>query len=205
VLNVASLPRVPERGKIRRMHDGCNGDQVRINSFALVSYCSGPLADYLTRLRSDLVPDCEAKAHLTVLPPRPIHDSAEHAMHELMEGLQDFGPVLVELGDVATFPESRVIYVSVKSGHEELERMHDALNTGSVAFEEPFPYHPHITLAQDLPIESIGPVLDRARRHWTSWPHPRSFMVERLTFVQNTFENRWCDLEDVQLVARVAS
>ena len=203
--NVPSLLRAPERGKIRRMDDGCIGDQAKINSFALVSYCSGPLAEYLTRLRSDLVPDCEAKAHLTVLPPRPFTRSAEHAMQELTEGLQDFGPVLVELGDVATFPESRVIYVSVKAGHLELERMHDVLNLGDVAFEEPFPYHPHITLAQDLTPESIGPVLERARRHWTSWPHPRSFMVERLTFVQNTLENRWCDLEDVQLVARVAS
>lgn len=195
---------VPERGKIRRM-DGSSGVAARINSFALVSYCSGPLAEYLTRLRSDLVPDCEAKAHLTVLPPRPIRGSAGDAVLGLMETLQEFGPILVELGDVEMFPESRVIYVSVKGGHAELERMHDALNTGDVAYEEPFPYHPHITLAQDLSPESIASVLERARLHWTSRPHPRSFMVEKLTFVQNTFENQWCDLEDMHLVSRVAS
>ena len=198
------LTELSERGKIEWM-DGCDGDRARINSFALVSYCSGPLADYLTRLRGDLVADCETKAHLTVLPPRPVQGSAEHALQELTEGLQDFAPVLVELGDVAMFPESRVIYVTVKAGHRELERMHDALNTGDLAFEEPFPYHPHITLAQDLTTESIGPVLERARRHWTSWPHPRSFVVEKLTFVQNTFENRWHDLADMHLVSRVAS
>ncbi len=185
--------------------DGSCGGEARINSFALVSYCSGPLAEYLTRLRSDLVPDCEAKAHLTVLPPRPIRGSAEDAVRGLMEGLQDFGPVLVELGDVAMFPDSRVIYVSIKAGHAELELMHDALNIGDVAYEEPFPYHPHITLAQDLSPESLESVWERARRHWTSWPHPRSFMVEKLTFVQNTLENRWCDLEDVHLVSRVTT
>jgi 2'-5' RNA ligase len=175
------------------------------NSFALVSYCSGPLAEYLTRLRSDLVPDCEAKAHLTVLPPRPIRGSAEHAALGLTESLQDFGPVLVELGDVSMFPESRVIYLSVTTGHLELERMHDALNTGDVAYDEPFPYHPHITLAQDLSPDLFASVWERARRHWNSWPHPRSFMMEKLTFVQNTFENRWCDLDDIPLVSRVAT
>lgn len=184
--------------------DGSCGGEARINSFALVSYCSGPLADYLTRLRRDLVPDCEAKAHLTVLPPRPIHGSAEDAVRGLTEGLQDFGPVLVELGGVAMFEDSRVIYLSVKTGHEELERMHDALNDGDVAFEEPFPYHPHITLAQDLSPDSFASVMERAQRHWNSWPHPRSFVVEKLTFVQNTFENRWCDLEDMHLASRVA-
>jgi 2'-5' RNA ligase len=178
--------------------------EVPINSFALISYFSGPLAEYLTRLRRELVADCEAKAHLTILPPRPIHGPAERAARGLAHNLQEFGPILVELGDIEIFPESRVIFVSVRAGHAELVRMHDALNIGAVAFEEPFPYHPHITLAQDLPPESIAAVLERAHRHWTDWPHPRSFMVETLAFVQNTLENRWFDIEDVTLPSRVA-
>jgi 2'-5' RNA ligase len=185
--------------------DRCNGGEVPINSFALVSYFSGPLAEYLTRLRRELVFDCEARAHLTILPPRPIRSSAEDALRDLTQNLLEFGPVFVELGDVEIFRESRVIYVSVKTGHLGLERMHDALNTGGVAFEEPFPYHPHITLAQDLAAESIGQVLARAREHWTRWPHPRNFVVEKVTFVQNTLENRWVDLDDVTLATRVAS
>lgn len=184
---------------------GSNGGEAAINSFALISYFSGPLAEYLTRLRRELVADCEARAHLTVLPPRPIEGSVEDATRGLVHGLQDFQPVLVELGDVEMFPESRVIYVSVKAGQAELERMHDALNAGGLAFEEPFPYHPHITLAQDLAPESIAAALERARGYWNRWPHPRSFVVEKLTLVQNTLENRWFDLEDVNLVSRVAS
>jgi 2'-5' RNA ligase len=185
--------------------DRCNGREGLINSFALVSYFSGPLAEYLTRLRRELVPDCEAKAHLTILPPRPIQSSASDAGRDLAQHLQDFAPIFVELGDVEIFPESRVIYVSVKHGHVGLEQMHDALNTGSVAFEEPFPYHPHITLAQDLPVDSIDHVLAQAREHWLRWPHPRNFVVEKLTFVQNTLEDGWLDLQDVLLASRVAS
>ncbi|HEV2198466.1 MAG TPA: 2'-5' RNA ligase family protein [Bryobacteraceae bacterium] len=184
---------------------GSDVGEVKINSFAVVSYFTGPLAEYLTRLRRELVADCEARAHLTVLPPRPMEGSVEDATRGLFHGVQDFQPILVELGGVELFPESRVIYVSVKTGQAELERMHDALNTGGMAFEEPFPYHPHITLAQDLPPESIAAVLDRARSHWNNWPHPRSFVVEKLTLVQNSLGNRWFDLEDVNLVSRVAS
>jgi 2'-5' RNA ligase len=182
-----------------------NGSEAKINSFALISYFSGPLAEYLTRLRRELVSDCEARAHLTVLPPRPMEGSVEDAARGLVRGLQDFQPILVMLGDVEMFPESRVIYVSVTAGHTELERLHDALNIGGLAFEEPFPYHPHVTLAQDLPSESIAAVLGHARSYWNRWPHPRSFVVEKLTLVQNSLENQWFDLEDVNLVSRVAS
>src|SRR5215467_6185984 len=114
---------------------GCNG--AGINSFALVSYFSGPLSEYLTRLRRELVPDCEAKAHLTILPPRPIRGAVADAVRELSQGLQEFAPVYVELGDIEMFAESRVVYISVTAGRVDLQRMHDALNTAAVSFEEP--------------------------------------------------------------------
>jgi 2'-5' RNA ligase len=182
---------------------GSNG--AGINSFALVSYFSGPLSEYLTRLRRELVPDCEAKAHLTVLPPRAIQGAVADAVRGLAQGLQEFSPVYVELGGVEMFAESRVVYVSVTAGRAELERMHDALNIGAVAFDEPFPYHPHITLAQAVSSDSIETVLERARDFWNKWPHPRSFAVEDLTIVQNTVTNCWFDVEEVHLAARVSS
>ena len=195
---------MPWRDKIRAVSGSSTGD-VGINSFAVVSYFPGPLAEYLARLRRELVADCEARAHLTVLPPRPIEGRPEDASRGLYHVLQDFHPIPVELGGVEMFPESRVIYVSVQAGRAELERMYRALNSGGMAFQEPFPYHPHVTLARDAAAESIGAMLDRARSSWNSSPHPRSFLVEKLTLVQNTLENRWLDLEEVSLVSRVAS
>jgi 2'-5' RNA ligase len=182
---------------------GSNG--AGINSFALVSYFTGPLSEYLTRLRRELVADCEAKAHLTVLPPRPIQGALADAVRGLAQGLHEFSPVYVELGGVEMFAESRVVYVSVTVGRADLERMHNALNTGAVAFEEPFPYHPHITLAQDISPDAIETVLERARDFWNRWPHPRSFVVENLTVVQNTADNCWFDVDEVHLPARVSS
>ena len=177
----------------------------QLNSFALVSYLSDPLAEFLNRLRRDLVPECVAKAHVTVLPPRPLKSSREEAWQELQQRLQDFQPFHVELGEINVFPGFEAVYLSIRSGHQELEHMHAALNTGRLAYEEPFPYHPHLTLAQELPPQELAAAMELAAGRWREFPHPRRFTVDKLTFVQNTRENRWTDLAAVDLASHVTS
>ena len=151
------------------------GEQsVGVNSYALVSYLSGPLAQFLEDLRAQLSHGCTARAHITVLPPRPITGSSADAWKMLSEQLQDFPPFIVELGDVEIFRQSQVIYVAVKTGHAALEKMHRTLNAGPVAFEEPFPYHPHVTLAQGS-AQVVPP--------WQTRPGPHG-VVGQLTAVQ---------------------
>jgi 2'-5' RNA ligase len=190
--------------------DGRNGLETRINSFALVSYLSGPLAELLDEIRHDFAPATRAKAHLTILPPRPLsglhpfaEDAAAEIIDELKERLQDFAPFRVELGEVEVFEGSQVIYVSIKGGFEELERMHDALNTGRMAFEEPYPYHPHVTVVQELAPGDVPDAAQFARWRWSEFTHSRSMRVECLTFVQNTIENCWTDLAMLELGSRV--
>lgn len=185
--------------------DGCNGRGTRINSFALVSYLPEPLAGYLDSLRNDLVQECRAKAHLTVLPPRPLVCPVKDALQELVEALQDFQPFHVELGDIEVFPDTQVIYVSVGAGSAELERLHRALNSGRLEFREPFAFHPHVTLAQELEPGRIAAATELAMRRWREFPHARDFMVDHLTFVQNTIENRWTDLQVCPLPAGVTT
>src|SRR5260370_25314353 len=126
------------------------GQRGCLNCFALVSYLPEPLRGYLDRLRCELVPECHAKAHVTVLPPRPLAVSAEQAGRELNHALGDFAPFEVELGLISIFPDTQVIFIELARGAGELRRMHTALNAGAVQFREPFPYHPHITLAQQI-------------------------------------------------------
>src|ERR1700679_3176310 len=71
---------------------GCNGEGTPVNSFALVSYLPSPLAGFLNGLRKELVCDCQAKAHLTVLPPRPIVCPSDTAWSQVLRTLQDFQP-----------------------------------------------------------------------------------------------------------------
>src|SRR5438132_7016901 len=103
--------------------DGWDGERSCSNSFALVSYLPEPLGSFLDHLRRELAPECRAKAHVTVLPPRPIFCPREDAWVELKHGLQDFAPFRLELAEVRIFPVTRVIYLSVGVGHRELERM----------------------------------------------------------------------------------
>ncbi len=180
-----------------------NGQGTRVNSFALVSYLTGPLAVFLDALRHEIVPDYIARPHLTILPPRPIHVSPDAAWREIRQHLQDFEPLRVELDNVQVFPGSQVIYLAVKSGIAELERMNRILNNGAVEFCEPFAYHPHVTLAKDLLPGAVDESYRRATERWQDAQVPREFVIDKLTFVQNTLENRWLDLDAVDLGSHV--
>jgi 2'-5' RNA ligase len=183
--------------------DAWKGRGDRVNSFALVSYLSDPLAGFLNRLRRDLVPECLAKAHVTVLPPRPLRSSPQEAWQELQRGLQDFQPFHIQLGEVAVFPGFQAVYLSIETGRQELERMHAALNTGGLAYQEPFPYYPHLTLAQELAPHQLAAAMDLAAGRWREFSYPREFTIDQVTFVQNTLENCWKDLAAVDLANRV--
>ena len=187
--------------------DGSNGRETRINSFALVSYLPGPLAELLDEIRHDFAPQSRAKAHVTILPPRPLIEfpgedsgrSAMAAMDELKIRLQDFPPFKVDLGEIEIFEGTKVIYVSIQNGFAELERMHSALNTGRVAFQEPYPYHPHVTIAQELARDDVHNAAQFARWRWSEFKHSRGAWIDRLAFVQNTLENCWTDLAMLNL------
>jgi 2'-5' RNA ligase len=177
------------------MH-GCNGEGTAINSFALICYLPEPLAGFLDSLRCELVPKCQARTHVTILPPRPLCAGLpENAWHELNERLEDFPPFRVDLGSIEIFPGTNVIYLSVASGFQELEQMHVVLNRGPLLFCEPFEYHPHVTLAQQLLPEQVEGAAALARKRWAEFPYAHHFTVDKLTFVQNTMENRWRDLD----------
>jgi 2'-5' RNA ligase len=186
--------------------NGCSGVGNAINSFALISYLPEPLAGFLNLLRCELVPRCQAKTHVTVLPPRPLAKGLpETAWRDLNDALETFPPFRVELTSIDVFPGTNVIYLSIGAGFRELERMHAALNQGALEFAEPFEYHPHVTLAQQLSPEDVESAAARARSRWKEFPSSHSFMVDRLTFVQNTQENRWADLAGRELSIRMAS
>lgn len=185
---------------------GCNGAGTGIDSFALISYMPEPLAGFLDSLRRELVPTCQARSHVTVLPPRPLAAGIpETAWRELNERLDEFPPFRVELTSIDVFPGTQVIYLSIGAGYRELEQMHVAFNRGPLKFAEPYEYHPHVTLAQELSPKQLDSAAALARRRWREFSSSRSFMVDRLTFVQNTVENRWSDLAGRVLSIRIAS
>jgi 2'-5' RNA ligase len=178
----------------------CGGGR---NSFALVGYLPEPLAGFVDRLRNDLAPGCQRRAHITVLPPRPLLCSPESAWREMQHQLRESAGFPVELHDVQQFSASGVIYISLGAGFTELDRLHGLLNGGSCKSTEAWRYHPHVTLAQGLSDSLMPRFFDQASREWRDFHGARRFMLDRLTFVQNvaaeTCEDQWADLEAFDL------
>jgi len=179
------------------VHGPNQGD--RLNLYALVIYLPDPLARFLDELRLEMVPDCNPHAHISVLPPRPLPAGTGHAIEEARQLVAGFAPFDIELGRIEIFPVTDVIYISVEDGEQQLRQMHRTLNQGALAFEEPFPYHPHITLAQGLEGAQVGPLLDLASSRWREFRGRRSFHADRTVFVQHECGDQWIDLAEGRL------
>jgi 2'-5' RNA ligase len=90
--------------------------------------------------------------HVTLLPPTPVpaarmveieaHLAAAAAAHQ---------PFVMHLAGTGTFrPTSPVVYIQVSTGVAACERLEATIRRGPLARELEFPYHPHVTVAQDL-------------------------------------------------------
>jgi hypothetical protein len=187
--------------------DGVRGSVTadsRLNIFALVIYIPGSLGRFLDDLRRELTPDCNPRAHISVLPPRPLQVPWQAASDSARATLESSAPFDVHLMDVRVFPGTNVIYLDVNGGAGELIRLHHGIDRGPLSFSEPFSYCPHVTLAQEIPAEDVAELEKTARRRWQEFTGDRKFRAARAVFVQNTVENQWIDLAEYELGALAA-
>jgi len=173
----------------------------RINSFSLVSYIPPPLASFLDNLRRELVPQTCHRAHVTVLPPRPLAIAADDAWRHIRALAPGFRAFEAALGEVQVFPVSGVVYLEIGPGADQLREMHAVFNSGALQAPEVFDFHPHVTLAQDIRADDAARIIDTARRCWAEFAGERRFCIDSVTFVQNTEANQWIDLGECRLGA----
>ncbi|MCS7043529.1 MAG: 2'-5' RNA ligase family protein [Bryobacteraceae bacterium] len=162
--------------------------------YAVVAYIAEPLGSFLNQLRAELVPGCTLRSHLTILPPRRLTAPQEVLSAELDRLAARKTAFEVTLGDIETFDSTGVIYVSLAAGREQVEQLHADLNHGVLFAEDQFPFHPHVTVAQNLGVLPFDEVLARARRRWQECGLPRQFTVSELTLVRNADPGCWEDL-----------
>jgi 2'-5' RNA ligase len=174
-----------------------------INSFALVNYIPDPLGRFLDDLRREVVPECHPHAHVTLMPPRPLLDSAEVAVRQIRSRMEHHPGFMLELAAVSVFPVTNVIYLEIGAGRQFLLDLHGELNHNALSYREPFPYHPHITIAQEIPPTRVEEAADLVRRRWQEFSFDRSFAVDQFTFVQATDRSTWVDLAACHLTARI--
>jgi len=98
--------------------------------------------------------------HITLVPPTEIDEAdLDSVSAHLQAAAAKQEPYRVSLRGTGTFrPVSPVVFVGVVEGIAGCELLADSIRTGPLAVEANFPYHPHVTIAHDLP----GEVLRRA-------------------------------------------
>jgi 2'-5' RNA ligase len=170
-----------------------------LGQFALVSYIPDPLAAFLDELRIGLTPASKPRAHVTILPPRPHDHDLEATIERLATGSRPFHSFPVRMGDVEIFTASAVVYLGLAHGVEELTRLYRALNCGSLLYAENFPYHPHVTLAQNIEAAEAQVLAAKARDQWSRYRGPREFEIGRLSFVQHVAPSVWVDVAKLEL------
>ena len=159
--------------------------------FALIGFVPDALGEYLNIMRRQLVPGCPFKSHVTLLPPRVLGDSPGQLSRVLSRQLQTVEPLELTLGQVEVFTASGVIYLGIETGGDDLRRIHGVLAQDEFAGDETYPFHPHVTLAQEFPIHPSDELVERARSLWKSWEGERRFMLDRVSFVQGVDLCTW--------------
>lgn len=121
-----------------------------------------PWGSHLQRLRMSYGEERarDIPTHVTLLPPTPVTAEDLTALRQhLAEVVAAHPPFTVLLRGTGTFrPVSDVVFVQVARGVASCEQLERHIRSGPVARHLDFPYHPHVTLAHDVPV----PVLDRA-------------------------------------------
>jgi 2'-5' RNA ligase len=99
-------------------------------------------------------------AHITLLPPTRVPVSALPTIRDhLVKSASAIEPFEIRLRGTGTFrPVSPVVFVSVAQGISGCEQLEAHIRCGVLERELDYPYHPHVTVAHDVPDE----VLDRA-------------------------------------------
>ena len=132
--------------------DGGDGAVPQCTCVGIVIGVPEPMASELRQARAsfgdpmaELIP-----AHITVVTTTHTYDWEASAAH-VRNVAARHAPFEVSLRGTATFrPVSPVVYVQLAQGAEECKALHEDMQSGPLARDLPFPYHPHVTVAHDI-------------------------------------------------------
>jgi 2'-5' RNA ligase len=95
--------------------------------------------------------------HVTLLPPTVVRVRDRAAISEhLAQVARRHPPFDVHLSGTGTFrPVSEVVFVAVALGIADCELIATDVRSGPLARSLAFPYHPHVTVAHDVPTDML--------------------------------------------------
>lgn len=174
--------------------------------YALVAYVTNPVGEFVSGLRRELQPEqAHLPAHLSILPPRALAGSEQQALEIIESVCQGVQPFEVTLGDVETFiPVTATVFIRVAHAAYRMRELHDRINVGALACDEPWTYMPHLTIFRMDEMERARLAYERARERWEQYHQTRRIVLDSLTFVRQEGPHHWRDLAPVPLGRRLA-
>ncbi|GAA2200195.1 2'-5' RNA ligase family protein [Sinomonas flava] len=129
---------------------------------------------------ADLIP-----AHITLVTTTAT-DDWDAAVRHVRSVARRARPFTVGLKGTGSFrPVSPVVYLNVLDGFDQCVRLHEELQQGPLERDLPFPYHPHVTVAHDVPAER----LDEAETALGSYSE--SFTVASMGLYEHDADGFW--------------
>jgi len=175
--------------------------------YALVAYVKGAAGEFVENLRRELHPDLpHLAAHLTVLPPRPLHGSENSALDMLERLCGEVEPFEVTLGGVETFiPVTPTVFIRIDGAASRMNELHTRLSAGALEFREEWPYIPHLTIVKMSSESAAVNALSTASERWAQYSGSRRILLEKLIFVREDAEHCWVDLAPIPLGRKLVS
>ena len=170
-------------------------------NYAVIAYIPGRLGQFIDEQRDRWNPDyAAALAHVTALTPRPLIFPPDELVDSLCKRCAHSEPFDVSVEGVGTFwPANGVVYLSIATGFDSLLDLHRMLNVSDLRYSEPYPFVPHITIAQDLDEARTQAVLAAVSREWSVYDGEKSFRVETLCLVQQGEAHAWLNVAAIPL------
>jgi 2'-5' RNA ligase len=137
-------------------------------------------------------------AHVTLLGPTEVASDALPAIEKHLEAVASAQPPFtIHLRGTGTFrPITEVVFVALAVGISECELLAAAIAaSGDVTRDARFPYHPHVTVAQDVPPEALDSVFDELAGFSARFP------VRSFTLFSHGGEGPWRPRRDFPLGA----
>ena len=139
-------------------------------------------------------------AHVTLLGPTPIDASRITAVEAHLATVAAAHPGFrIRLRGTGTFrPLTQVVFVALSAGVGRCKRLAADVRSGPLARDLHFPYHPHVTIAHDVPAEA----LDRVHAELATFR--ADFPVDHFTLFVHADDGhlpagRWLPIRDFKL------
>jgi 2'-5' RNA ligase len=125
--------------------------------------------------------------HVTLLPPTPVPtEQLDDIEEHLRVVAMTFRPFDIRLRGSATFlPVSPVVFVPLVQGIAECEQLEVRVRSGPLSREVMYTYHPHVTVAHELPDDALY-------NAWTALSsYDASFLVPGFTLFEQGPDLVW--------------